>query len=382
MWKVIRSCVPRKEMSQPVYTKDMEELADEFNKFYSSFGARVADGSKALSTKSNLSLLRQNNPVLRDEADEFQFLRVTSYEIRKIVNFLPTNKAPGIDKVSLAAVKDALPIILPALTEIVNCSLLTSVFPAAWKHSEVIPILKERDHETPNDNRPVSLLPVASKVCERVALNQLMEYMSQEKSLMDHQSGNKKLHSTETLNIFVSDMILEAIDRKELTPVVLLDLSKAFDSIEHSLLFGKLRSLGVSRKAAAWFKSYLSERRQSVRHGHILSEARMITHGVPQGSILGPALFKIYINDFPNVPTVCPLESYVDDSKMYLSFSLKNISAAGTQLVDDLKRVAAWCCSSSLLINPGKTKLVLFGTPQMLNQVQDFRVPFLAPAVS
>ena len=172
-------------------------------------------------------------------------------------------------------------------------------------------------------------------------------------------------------------MILDAMDRKELTAVVLLDLSKAFDSIEHSLLFKKLHSLGVSRKAVDWFKSYLSDRSQSVRIGRILSEGRVITHGIPQGSILGPALFSIYINVLPTTPIACPLESYVDDSKIYLSFLFKDINVAEIQFTDDQRRIAAWCCSNSLLANPEKTKLLLFGTPQMLNHVQNFRVTFL-----
>ena len=297
------------------------------------------------------------------------------------MNSFPSYKAPGVDKVSVSVIKDALPIILPTLTEIVNRSLLTAVFPLAWKKSVAIPNLKEGDYEIPNNNRPVSLLTVASKICERAALNQLMEYMSQKGCLTEHRSANKKMHSTETLNILVSDMILDPMDRKELTAVVLLDLSKAFDSIEHSLLLKKLHSMGVSRKAVDWFKSYLSDRTQSVRIGHILSEARAITtHGVPQGSILGPALFSIYINDLPTTPIICPLESYVDDSKIYtLSFSYKDINVAEIQLTDDLKRIriAAWCCSNSLLANPEKTKLLLFGTTHMLNHVQDFRVTFL-----
>ena len=166
--------------------------------------------------------------------------------------------------------------------------------------SEVIPILKEGDYEIPNDNRPVSLLPVASKICERVALNRWNTCIRKGVSL------NIRVE-TETLNILVSDLILDAMDRKELTAVVLLDLSKAFDSIEHSLLFKKLHSLGVSRKAVDWFKSYLSDRSQSVRIGHILSEGRVITHGIPQGSILGPALFSIYINDSSTRPPICHL---------------------------------------------------------------------------
>ena len=151
----------------------------------------------------------------------------------------------------MSVIKDALPVILPVLTELINRSLLTSVFPSAWKESVVIPILKEGDHEVANNNRPVSLLPALSKICERAALNQLTEYTTRQNCLTEHQNGNKKKHSTETLHIFMSDMILEAMDRKQVTALVLLDLSKAFDSIEHGILLRKLRELGVSIQESA-----------------------------------------------------------------------------------------------------------------------------------
>ena len=130
----------------------------------------------------------------------------------------------------MALVKDAVTAILPIWTEIVNSSLLTSVFPSPWKESEVVPIPNDGGGpEIANENRPVSLLPALSKICERVALNQFMEYGTRKNCLSDHQNGNKKRHSTETpLNILTSDLALEAMDRKEVT-----DLSKAFDSIDH-----------------------------------------------------------------------------------------------------------------------------------------------------
>ena len=187
MWKVVRRCVPRNEISQPVYIKDMKELADEFNVFYTSVGLKTMEESQKIAVKHNLSGVPTNDIERFNDLDEFRFYPVSSYEI---VSSFPPNKAPGINKVSFRVIKDVLPIILPTLTEIVNCSLLTSVYPSAWKISEVTPLLKEGDYEVPNDNRPVVLLPVASKFCERVALNQLTEYLSRKQRLTVHQIGN------------------------------------------------------------------------------------------------------------------------------------------------------------------------------------------------
>ena len=152
--------------------------------------------------------------------------------------------------------------------------------------------------------------------------------------------------------------------------LVLLDLSKAFESTDHSLLLTKLRLLGFSNRAVDWFKSYLSGRSQIVGIGTTLSESHFTTHGVLQGSILGPVLFNIYINDLPLVPNICSLE-YVDDSKLYILFPVKDIDIVAGQLTEDLRRIAGWCCANSLLINPDKTKLSLLGTRQMLHKIPD-----------
>ena len=234
------------------------------------------------------------------KADEFRFRTVTSAEIQKIVQSFPSNKAPGRKKMSMAVVKDALLVILPVLTDIVNRSLLTSVFPSAWKESEVVPILKDEDHEIPNNNRPVSLLPVLSEIHERVALNQLTEYKTRRNSLTEHQIGNRKNHSRETLNIFMRDTTREVIDQKQVTALVFLDLLKAFDSIDHKILLKKLRSLGTSSDATEWFRSYLIDRSQSVEIGSDLSDSRRVTHGVPQWSILGPTLLRMPTLQLPS----------------------------------------------------------------------------------
>ncbi len=126
-------------------------------------------------------------------------------EVRRIVMAFQSNKAPGYDKVRMSTVKEALPYILPVLTDLVNRSLQSSIFPSAWKISEVVPLVKEGDHEVSSNNRPVSLFPAMSKVCERIVLNQLNSYMIKEKRLIRHQStsGNKHLHSCKTLGVFI-----------------------------------------------------------------------------------------------------------------------------------------------------------------------------------
>ena len=356
-----------------MYTRDLKEVTNEFNQFFTSVGAKAFEDSQALIDLHNLPPLLSRTPQLYfTEADKFRFHAVSSNEVQRVVMSFPSDKAPGYDKIPMSVIKDALPCILPIFTLIVNRSLLSSVFPAAWKISEVVPLPKDGDHELANNNRPVSLLPAASKVCERIALNQLTSYMNKNNRLTEHQSGNKAMHSCETLNVFMTDKALEAMDSKKLMLMVLLDLSKAFDSLKHATLLLKLQSLSLSHSALEWFRSYLSERSQYVRIGSELSALENIVYGVPQGSILGPALFNIYLNDLPTIPRFSSLESYVDDSKLYLSFPVRDLNTIVQQINEDLSLIASWCCHNHLLINPDKTKLLVMGTRQMLQTLPDF----------
>ena len=381
LWKIINRAIPSKDILGPAFTKDTSVLADEFNQFFAQVGPNAAKAVLSLREEHNITAQEHSTEVtttITTPVELFNLRTVSCEEIRQIVTSLPTNKSPGPDKISVRVLKDCLPVILGPLTDIINCSILTSTFPDNWKEAKVIPILKEGDHEVPANNRPLSLLVVASKVLERIVLNQFSAYLTQNKCLTSHQSGNKKAHSTETLNILLTDKILEAMDKKQKAALVLLDLSKAFDSIDYTRLLHKLSNIGASPSSIKWFKSYLSGRRQYVRIGSAHSKTLPIMHGVPQGAILSPLLFCIYLNDLPMTLKFCNIESYVDDSKLFMSFTLPELDATVEKLEQDLHSVAKWCCENHLLINPDKTKLLFLGTRQMLNRLQEVpRVTFL-----
>ena len=256
---------------------------------------------------------------------------------------------------------------------LINSSFTSLTFPRSLKRAEVFPHPKDGDHEVPDNNRPISLLPVLSRVTGKNALRCYNDYVTRNNRLTQHQSGNRKFHSTESLSLLVTDDIFKAIDRKKLTAMVLIDLSKAFDSIcYHNPMYKQ--HLGTSRETLKWFEIYLTDCQQSTRVGISLSDPLTVTHGVPQGSVLGPMLFSLYKNDLPSVVKVSCVESYFDDAKIYLSFSAKDLDTCMTQVIEDLRNIASWCCTNSLLINPRKTKFIVFGVRQLVPKVADIHI--------
>jgi hypothetical protein len=214
-------------------------------------------------------------------------------------------------------------------------------------------------------------------VCEKVALNQLAPYLTSKQRLATNQSGNRKWHSTETSLLSFTDAILKGIDQRKVTAVVYLDMSKAFDSVNHEILLNKRKAIGLSPSAVSWFRSYLTHRFQAVRINSTLSDALPVAYGVPQGRVLGALLFNIYVNDLPTVMKSCKSECYVDDSKLLLSFAVSHLETAKDLILSDLERVHNWCFDNVLLLNPDKIKLMVFGSRQMLTKVPGLRLPFL-----
>ena len=188
----------------------------------------------------------------------FEFKAVTSEDMRKVFMAMPSNKAPGYDRIPLLVIKDCLPHISPTLTGLVNLSFVCSAFPRAWKKSEVVLHIKDGDHEIHNKNRQISLLPLLFKVTEKIALNQFNDFLTQQGNLTSHQSRNPNTcnHSTKTLTLLVTGHIFKAMDKREIMAMVLINLSKAFDSIICRRTLLKLQGLGASSKVSKWFESH------------------------------------------------------------------------------------------------------------------------------
>ena len=166
-----------------------------------------------------------------------------------------------------------------------------------------------------------------------------------------------------------TDELLKNMDDKKISVIVLLDMSKAFDSIRHDLMMCKLHKIGVSDAACAGFESYLSQRKQAVKIEDTLSEPLPLTVGVPQGSILGPVLFTLYVNDLLQVPKHCRALGYVDDTKIFMALPSSHLSDAVSAVNQDLMDISRWCCTRSLLINPDKTKFLVDGVPQLTKNI-------------
>ena len=271
LWKTINDCLPRK--SRLLAQHISSQLADNFNEYFTSLGRFTAIKVYEIAKEHNLEIIYEQRTENPPEI-QFSFHEVSEQEV--------ANKASGPDKLPVRVIKDCLPVISSTITSLINCSFSTNTFPDVWKIADVIPIPKTGDTEIASNNRPISLLPTMSKICERLAHGQYNDFLCSEDKVSPHQNGNRKLHSTESTLIKVTDDILEAMDGKLITIMVLIDFSKAFDSIDHDVLLNKLWNIGMTPSALEWFSSYLTNRSQRVRLGESLPQQLFLSHGVPK----------------------------------------------------------------------------------------------------
>ena len=260
--------------------------------------------------------------------------------------------------------KDAAVVVAKPLTRIVNESLSQGTVPSEWKYAKITPLFKKGLSTDMDNYRPISVLPVVSKVLERIVHHQLHSFLSEHKLLNPYQCGFRRNHSTKFAAIAFLDYIRRRMDLGLLTGAVFIDLRKAFDSVDHEILISKLESYGLRDIELDWFRNYLTYRKQLVSLGKEISDPCLITSGVPQGSILGPLLFVLFVNDLPIVLERCQILMYADDTVMY--FAASNAQEISSTLTSELAKVNDWLVHNTLFIHQGRTECVLFGTGSRL----------------
>ena len=333
------------EISDPV------EIANRFCDYFTNIGPNLA---KKIPTSPN-----SHQTFLSGNFPNSIFLKLaTESEILDIASSFQSEKAVGFDKIPMSIIKQSINAISQPLTHIINLSITHGIVPDEMKIARVIPLFKAEDRDVFTNYRPVSILPSFSKFIERIVYNRFLEYFNKYNILSDKQYGFRKNHSTSLALVNLYDKISTAIDQKEIAVGIFLDLSKAFDTVNHGILFDKLKHYGIRGLAFEWVKSYFSNRLQFVQFNDCFSASKNITCGVPQGSILGPLFFLLYINDIANVSKLVDLILFADDTSIF--FSHKDLNYLNNALNRELRKLSDWFIVNKLSLNLTKTKFMIF----------------------
>ena len=337
--------------------------AEAFNRHFLSAPELLLQNTDPSKLKMSDKLTNFCNNRLSEETS-FNVPLLTVFDVGKNISQLKNKRTSGHDDISSAVLKLALPYIVNSLTYIYNICIQQCKFPYSLKKAKVIPLPKSKNPSNPNNYRPISLLPVLSKPIERHIHTSVQKYLEDHSLLHPLQSGFRKRHSCHTALVHLIDRWLGAINRSEMTGVIFLDLSKAFDLVNHNLLIQKLSAYHFSQGSVSLFQSYLDNRTQYVVVNGQTSSEVSINHGVPQGSILGPLLFSVFINDLP-LHITCPdvtCSLFADDGT--LDVSSPSVANIADVLQQSLTEVSQWCSKNSMVPNIQKTKCMLVTTRQ------------------
>ena len=325
-----------------------KDAAEVMNNYYSNMGPKLAEKFKDEWIPSNFFVQLNLIP--------FSFKFVTVDTMTKVIKSLPINKSSGVYNLSTRLLRDGFLVMIVEITYLINECLRLSIMPTQWKVGIITPLPKGTTSSNPGDWRPVSVLPFPSKIIEKVVNHQLVYHFECNNYLLKNQHGFRKGLSTSTAIFEYVQFLYDSYDKARSSSSVFIDYSRAFDTIDHDILCKELKLYGLDKNSLEWFRNYLNDRTQMVKVNNYLSSTKHVSMGVPQGSILGPFLFILYVNDLiaeaQNVDANMLL--YADDTILYASSNSVINAMRETQML--FNKLNVWCSLNRLSLNIKKTK--------------------------
>ena len=366
-WKNVASILPGKKGKQGnIWLKskakgedlNLEEAADYINTFFTNIGPDLA--------KKHNAVWKYYGDVVPESVE---VITTNVEEVTKLCKEIEIMKSSGMDKISSRICKDAFLVLEHQLTHLFNCSLNTAIFPDKWKVAKVIPLFKGGDREEVSNYRPVSLLPIPGKILEKIVHKRITAHWEENEFLSSEQGGFRKGHSTISTIADLTDDLFKQINQGNSTLAAFIDLRKAFDTVNLKILKMKLERSGVRNNVLRWCDNYLSNRYQCTYANGVTSNFLPVSCGVPQGSVLGPLFFLVFVNDIQGALDDCGTKLYADDTVLYQSGV--NSAEAADKLQHSLNKFATWCSENSLTINISKTKIMAFGSRQKVKKAKN-----------
>ncbi len=342
-------------------------IARSMNEFFCSVGSNLS-----------VKIPQQPNPLLcgeykinesTEQPTEFKFHHVDITTINRALGKMKKSLGFGSDGIASNFLKIAFPVICNSICDIFNFSIFSGSFPESWKIARVAPIFKGGKPDDRSNYRPISVLPVVSRLFEKVIYDQLYQYLDKHKYLASHQSGFRSLHSVVTCLLKgTSDWYID-IDSGKYTAMIFIDLKKAFDTVDHQILLDKMQFYGITGLAHKWFSSYLDNRKQYCRVNGTTSSIENIDIGVPQGSCLGPLLFLLYINDLPFALKKAKATMYADDTA--ISYSSDKSEELDLVINEELSYIERWLQGNKLSLNVVKTQAMIIGSKPKIKKLKN-----------